>query len=390
MRIRPKLGAMLDAYLTRQLGTLKSQGLFREPADAGAREAVSDAARKAGQTFIDASSNDYLGLAAGVSRETAAAGAGASRLVQGTRREHEALERELADWVGCERALLFSSGYAANAGSVAALAGEDSVLVTDELNHASIIDGCRLARGQVLVTPHLDLAAVDSALSAARMTPIRWVVTESYFSMDGDGPNLAALRAICDRHRAFLIVDEAHGLGVFGKGGAGRCAELGVRPDVLIGGLGKAAGSQGGFVAGSEPLRTYLWNRARTLVFSTAPSPRLCADTLEQVRTARAADPERARLKKNAGDLRERLAGLRVPLVPGSFGPIVAVLVGDAERVVRVAERLRADGILAQPIRPPTVPAGSARLRVTLTASLEPADVERLAERIAAGLEAAG
>lgn len=338
--------------------------------------------------FIDASSNDYLGLA-GVSRETDSPGAGASRLVQGTRAEHEALERTLADWVGFEQALLFSTAYAANAGTVSALAGEDSVLVSDELNHASIIDGCRLARGQVLVTPHLDLGAVDSALSAARMTPIRWVVTESYFSMDGDGPNLAALRAICDRHRAFLIVDEAHTLGVFGRQGAGRCSELGVRPDVLIGGLGKAVGSQGGFVAGSEPVRTYLWNRARTFVFSTAPSPLLCASALQQVQACRAADAARERLHRSIQTFRSRLADLRVPLVGGSFGPITSIVVGDAGRSVELAETLRADGILAQAIRPPTVPAGSARLRVTVTAGLTEAEVEYLAERICAGLQGA-
>src|SRR5688572_12569502 len=175
--------------------------------------------------------------------------------------------------------------------------------------------------------------------------------------MDGDGPNLAALRALCDRHRAFLVVDEAHGLGVFGNGGAGRCAELGVRPDVVIGGLGKAVGSQGGFVAGSELLRTYLWNRARTFVFSTASSPLLCASTLQQVRACRAADHARARLAENVTVLRDRLAGLQVRLAPGSFGPIVAIVVGDGERAFEVARRLRTDGVLAQPIRPPTVPA---------------------------------
>jgi 8-amino-7-oxononanoate synthase len=377
---------MLDAYLTRLIGTLKSQGLFRDPLDAGARAVVAASARASGHPFIDASTNDYLGLATGVSRETSAPGAGASRLVQGTRGEHEALERELADWVGAQTALLFATAYAANAGAMAALAGEDSVLVSDELNHASIIDGCRLARGQVLVTPHLDLAAVEGALSAARSTPIRWVVTESYFSMDGDGPNLPALRALCDRHRAFLIVDEAHALGVFGSGGAGRCAELGVRPDVLIGGLGKAVGSQGGFVAGSEALRTFLWNRARPFVFSTAPAPLLCASALHQVRAARSADLQRARLRENFQALRDRLAGLDVPVADRSFGPIVAIVVGDGERAMQLAAGLRADGILAQAIRPPTVPAGSARLRVTVTAGLVAAEVERLAERIAAGL----
>jgi 8-amino-7-oxononanoate synthase len=373
----------LDAYLARQIGTLKARGLFRDPADAVARAALEGSAQRDGSSLLDASSSDYLGLALGdVSRETPP-GAGASRLVQGTRPEHEALERELADWVGQESALLFTSAYAANVGAIAALGGDESIVISDELNHASIIDGCRLARGEVLVTPHLDLAAVDGALSAARSTPARWVVCESYFSMDGDGPNLPALRALCDRHRAFLVVDEAHALGVFGPAGAGRCAERGVRPDVLIGGLGKAVGSQGGFVAGSAALRTFLWNRARTFVFSTAPSPLLCVDTLRQVRAARAADRQREGLLANAAALRAKLTERGLSIAPGSFGPIIALVLGEPERALRVAAALRARRILAQPIRPPTVPEGTARLRLTVSAAQSPADIERLADALA-------
>ncbi len=375
---------MLDAYLQWQLDALKSRSLYRDPDDAFARREVAAAADAQGDRFIDASSNDYLGLAgASVSRETGAAGAGASRLVQGTRAEHVALEAELASWVGLSSALLFTSAYAANVGTMSALGGDDAVMISDELNHASIIDGCRLARAQVLVTPHLDLAAIDSALSAARSTPLRWVITESYFSMDGDGPNLTALRALCDRHRAFLVVDEAHGLGVFGAGGAGRCAELGVRPDVLIGGLGKAVGSQGGFVAGSAALRAFLWNRARTFVFSTAPSPSLCREARAQVAAARAADPARERLHANVAAFRGALSELGVTVGEGSFGPIVPVWIGDGQRALEAAQRLRARGVLAQPIRPPSVPPGTARLRLTVTAELELDDVKRLAERVA-------
>jgi 8-amino-7-oxononanoate synthase len=373
----------LDAYLTRQIGTLKARGLFRDPSDAAARADLQALAQREGSTLLDASSSDYLGLALGdVSRETPP-GAGASRLVQGTRPQHEALERELADWVGQESALLFTSAYAANVGAIAALAGDESIVISDELNHASIVDGCRLARGEVLITPHLDLTAVDGALSAARSTPVRWVVSESYFSMDGDGPNLPALRALCDRHRAFLVVDEAHALGVFGPAGAGRCAQLGVRPDVLIGGLGKAVGSQGGFVAGSAAVRTFLWNRARTFVFSTAPSPLLCADTLRQVRAARLADLERERLLVNAANLRAKLMERGLSIAPGSFGPIIALVLGDPERALQVATALRARRILAQPIRPPTVPEGTARLRLIVTAAHSPADLERLADAVA-------
>jgi 8-amino-7-oxononanoate synthase len=373
----------LDAYLARQIGTLKARGLFRDPSDAAARADLQALARREGSALLDASSSDYLGLALGdVSRETPP-GAGASRLVQGTRPQHEALERELADWVGQESALLFTSAYAANVGAIAALAGDESIVISDELNHASIVDGCRLARGEVLITPHLDLTAVDGALSAARSTPVRWVVSESYFSMDGDGPNLPALRALCDRHRAFLVVDEAHALGVFGPAGAGRCAQLGVRPDVLIGGLGKAVGSQGGFVAGSAAVRTFLWNRARTFVFSTAPSPLLCADTLRQVRAARLADLERERLLANAANLRAKLMERGLSIAPGSFGPIIALVLGDPERALQVATALRARRILAQPIRPPTVPEGTARLRLIVSAAHSQADLERLADAVA-------
>lgn len=375
---------MLDAYLQWQLDALKSRSLYRDPDDAFARTEVAAAAAAHGEPFVDASSNDYLGLAGrSVSRETGAAGAGASRLVQGTRPEHAALEADLASWVGLPTALLFTSAYAANVGTMSALGGDDAVMISDELNHASIIDGCRLARAQVLVTPHLDLGAIDSALSAARSTPVRWVVTESYFSMDGDGPNLAALRALCDRHRAFLVVDEAHALGVFGERGAGRCAELGVRPDVLIGGLGKAVGSQGGFVAGSAALRAFLWNRARTFVFSTAPSPSLCREAREQVTLARAAEPARQRLHAVVAAFRSALGELGVRVGEGSFGPIIPVWIGDGQRALEVSQRLRARGVLAQPIRPPSVPPGTARLRLTVTADLPLADVRGLAERVA-------
>lgn len=388
-RTRHKAGPMsLDAYLGSKLSALRAQNLFRDPADAAARDVVAATAARLEVPFLDASSNDYLGLAGrrpgNVSRETSPqVGAGASRLVNGGRPEHTALERALADWVKLPEALLFTSGFAANVGTVSALAAEESVVISDQLNHASLIDGCRLARAQVLVVPHLDLAALESALSAARAVPVRWVVTESYFSMDGDGPDLAALRALCDRHRAFLVVDEAHALGVFGPGGAGRCAEQGIVPDVLVGTLGKAVGSQGAFVAGSSTLRTFLWNRARSFVFSTAPSPELCARTLEQVRLVREGDADREKLHHLCSALRQALAERSVPVLASSFGPIVPVVLGTAERALRVADALRAVGILAQPIRPPTVPEGTARLRLTVSTRFTENDVGRLADAVA-------
>jgi 8-amino-7-oxononanoate synthase len=380
----------LDGYLSAQLAALREQGVFRDPSDAGGRAEVARRARELGVEFLDASSNDYLGLGqdsgltsgSAVSRETFPLGAGASRLVQGTHPEHEHLEQALADWVGLDAALLFTSGYAANVGAVSALATAESIVISDSLNHASLIDGSRLARGQVTIVPHRSLSAVEAALAGHRAAAVRWVVTESYFSMDGDTANLAALRALCDRHRAFLFVDEAHALGVFGPSGAGLCAQARIKPDVLVGTLGKAVGAQGAFVAGSELVRTFLWNRARTFVFSTGTSPALAAATRDQVRKARAADDLRARLEDTCARFRARLAESGIPVVRDSVGPLVPVLAGSTARAMNLAHLLRKAGILAQPIRSPTVPEGFERVRITLTATMTPSAVERLADEI--------
>jgi len=341
--------------------------------------------------LLDVSSNDYLGLGRGnVSRETLEAlgrappGGRASRLIFGTHPTHLALERELADWVGQPEALLFSSGYAANVGALASLADRGDAVFSDALNHASIVDGCRLSKADIRVYPHRDLAALDRQLAATPSQGHRWVVSESYFSMDGDSPDLTGLAAVCERHGASLVLDEAHALGVFGPDGAGLASAAGVRPDVLVGTLGKAVGAQGAFVAGSAELRTYLWNRARSLVFSTAPSPILATLTLEQVRRARAANDERARLNEVCRTLRETLDAARVPLLPASHGPIVAIVLGANAAAVAAAAGLAEHGIQARAIRPPTVPDGTARLRITLDATLRPEDVARIADALAA------
>lgn len=309
-------------------------------------------------------------------------GAAASRLIHGTTPEHARLEAELADWVTTESALLFSSTYAANLGLISALGVADSVVISDAANHASLIDGCRLSRAEVRVVPHLDLDALRSALNERRSARAVWVVTEAYFSMDGDGPDLPAMRALCDELDACLIVDEAHSLGVFGTHGAGRCAEAGVRPDVLVGALGKAVGTHGGFVAGSYKLRTFLWNKARSFVFSTAPSPRHAELTSGQVELVRNAEGARLRLAKNSFLLRSRLTEAGLIPAPGSFGPIVSIVLGENQRALRAAARLREVGILAQAIRPPTVAAGAARLRLTVKATFSGEDIQRLAESV--------
>jgi 8-amino-7-oxononanoate synthase len=373
-----------ESLLDEVLEDLRSASLMREPDDGNSRGEVVRAAEQIRQAPLDASSNDYLGFASRpVSRETLGnPGAGASRLIHGSTPEHLQLESELATWVGAESALLFSSTYAANLGLISALGIRGSIILSDAANHASLIDGARLSKAEVQVIPHLDLTALGKALSEQRGARACWVVTESYFSMDGDGPDLPALRALCDEHDACLIVDEAHALGVFGPRGAGRCAELGVKPDVLVGALGKAVGTHGGFVAGARQLRTYLWNKARSFVFSTAPSPQLAALTGVHVQLVKESDALRGALARNTAELRAALQAANLPVAADSFGPIISVNLGDNQRVLAAAAQLRHAGILAQAIRPPTVPTGGARLRLTVKATFTKADLARLASAV--------
>jgi len=377
---------------------LRAEERWREP-DANPRsagEARGQGALEPG-AVLDVTSNDYLGLAdepfdgheagGGLAKVGPALGAGSARLVRGTHPEHRALERELAAWLEFEECLLFSSGYAANVGLVSALAAPGDVVVSDALNHASIIDGCRLSRATVRVVPHRDLGAMQRELaSAAEQDRVCWLVSESYFSMDGNGPDLPALSALCRRFEAGLLVDEAHALGVFGPEGRGLCAAGGVAPDVIVGGLGKAFGSQGGFVASSAAIRSWLWNRARSFVFSTGVSPWLSAATRGRLARLRDADAERQRLAAVARALREQLldAGLRLP--EGQHGPLVPVIVGAEGRALEAAEALRERGFYVQAIRPPTVPAGESRLRISLHAGLSAEAVQSLGEAVIAVL----
>ncbi|XXX75986.1 8-amino-7-oxononanoate synthase [Sorangium sp. So ce134] len=355
-------------HLQDELSELERTGLLRRPP----ATAPSDG-------MLVLCSNDYLGYAAlpWPSEGGAASGAGASRLVSGTHEAHLMAEREIASWLGTDAALLFSSGYAANVGTVSALARPGDVIVSDALNHASLIDGCRLSGAAVEVVPHIDAEAVESALVRGRSARRRWVVTESLFSMDGDSPDLRLLRELCDRHDAALVVDEAHALGIHGPRGAGLCSELGVRPDVLVGTLGKSLGLHGAFVAGSSTLRTYLWNRARSFVFSTGISPMVALASVDRVRRAVADDAGRARLSMVTRQLRAGLHALGAPLLAGSSGPILPWILKSPGAAVEMSQRLAREGILVQAIRPPTVPAGTSRLRITASASLSEADVQR-------------
>lgn len=366
-------GAALD-FLDEALAALAARDLRRT--------------RLRSRDFADAgvlalTSNDYLGYASGrrdypdTDTRSVPSGAGAARLVYGTTPEHDALEDALAAFLGTEDALVFSSGYAANVGLVSSLAGPGDLIVSDRLNHASIIDGCRLARATVAVVPHLDAAAVDRALAAFDGPGRAFVITESYFSMDGDVPDLAALRAITHRHGAALLVDEAHAIGLFGERGRGLAQAAGIVPDATMGTFGKCFGASGAFVAGSNTLIEWLWNRARSFVFSTGISPRLADAASAGLRRLATDDVGRARVLALATQLRRGLRDLGYEVPTASVGPIVPVILGEAARALAVSRGLAAEGVRVIPIRPPTVPAGTARLRVTVHAGLSEADVER-------------
>jgi 8-amino-7-oxononanoate synthase len=338
--------------------------------------------------LLSFSSNDYLGLAshpslveaATASFATQGLGAGAARLVTGNLPAHRDLEATLATFLERPAALAFPTGYQANLGVLTALAGPEDLIASDAANHASLIDGCRLSRARVAIFAHGDAAAAARALATPGSFRRRFLVTESLFSMDGDEAPLAALAQAATAVDAVLVVDEAHALGVCGPGGRGLCAAAGVEPDVLIGTLGKAFGAAGGFVSGSLPLKDLLLNRARTFVFTTAPPPPIAAAAAAGVRLAAGPEGEnrRERLRANATFLTDRLGG-RMPPPPG---PIVPIVVGSDASALAAAAVLRAAGLFVPAIRPPTVPEGTARLRVTLSSEHTQPELELLAQAL--------
>jgi 8-amino-7-oxononanoate synthase len=345
-----------------------------------------------GAPMLSLCSNDYLGLASHPALAAAAAaaaardgfGAGAARLVSGDLPAHRELEAALASFLDRPAALTFPTGYQTNLGVLTALAGRDDLIVSDALNHASLIDGCRLSRARVEVYPHGDAAAAGRLLAAGGQHRRRLLVTESLFSMDGDAAPLAALAEAAAATDSVLVVDEAHAFGILGPGGRGLCAAAGIGPDVLIGTLGKAAGAAGGFIAGSRALRDLLVNRARTFVFTTAMPPPVAAAATAAVGLIAGPEGEhrRARLADRQHALGAALAARGLVAAP-PVGPILPVVLGSEARALAAAAALRARGFFVPAIRPPTVPAGSSRLRVTLSADHELDDLTRFAAALA-------
>jgi len=352
--------------------------------------------RKAERTLRAFCSNDYLGLAdhpdllaaASSAAQTSGFGAGASRLLSGHLRPHEALEAALADLVRLPAALLYSTGYQANLGVVTALAGPEDLIVSDQANHASLIDGCRLSRATVRVYGHLDAGAARDALRNGRFRR-RFLLTESLFSMDGDPAPLSDLAAITSDQDATLIVDEAHALGVLGPDGRGLCQQAGILPDVLVGTLGKAFGAFGGFVAGADVLRRYLINRSRTFIYTTGlPAPVAAAATAGvSLALSEEGQRRRAALAARIQSLRASLARLPLPHpLPDQDGPILPIILGADRAALALSQNLANRGFLLPAVRPPTVPEGTARLRITLSAGHTQADVDELAEALRGAL----
>jgi 8-amino-7-oxononanoate synthase len=348
-----------------------------------------------GRELVNFSSNDYLNLAGDPRLARAAAwaarrygcGAGASALVSGLLPPLRSLESALADWEGAEAALVFSSGFAANLGVLSALAGQDDALFSDELNHASLIDGCRLSRAAVHVYRHLDLEHLQALLrrkaGGARQ---RIIVTDTVFSMDGDLAPLADLLALARRFDCLLLVDEAHATGVFGDQGRG-LTELVSETSresgriIKVGTLSKALGAQGGFVCGSRELIDWLVNAARPYVFSTALAPPIAAAARRALSLVQAEPERRHRLLGLGQSLRQELNRAGFPAT-GSAPHIVPVIVGAAGAAAGLSKRLERKGLIVPAIRPPSVPEGTARLRISLSAGHAEEDVKRLVQAL--------
>ena len=358
----------------------------------------------AGRTYINFASNDYLGLA-DHPRVVAAAeavaceqgwGAGASPLVTGRHVAHARLEARLAEFMETEAALIFPTGFAANLGTIAALVGRGDIVFSDALNHASLIDGCRLSRATIAVYGHNDLDELERQLAAtqSRVARRRLIVTDALFSMDGQAARLVELCDLAERHDAMLLVDEAHTLGVVGAEGRGVCEAVSVegRVSARVATLSKALGSSGGFVAGSAKLIEWLANRARSYVFSTAGTPASAAAAMAALEVIVNEPERRVRLNDNLLWLTNELAaqGWRLSAATSTadngsgsetkpaLGAIVPVIVGDNRQALHLAGQLAERGLWVPAIRPPTVPAGTARLRISLSCAHTPDMLARL------------
>lgn len=343
-----------------------------------------------GKIYLLLAANNYLGLthhpdvrqAAIQAIKSYGTGAGGARLTTGTHPDYLALEAALAAFKGTEAAVVFNTGYMANVGTISAIAGENDVIFSDELNHASIIDGCRLTKARKVMFRHSDMEHLARCLAETACCGRRLIVVDGVFSMDGDIAPLREIVRLAKKYDALTMVDDAHATGVLGYG-RGTAAHLGLegQVDIQMGTLSKALGAEGGYIAGSRRLIDYLVNKARSFIFSTALAPAVIAAALAALRLIAARPELIERLNENSSFMRNGLAaaGLKVS---GGITPILPVVVGGAGTAVRLAEELRQSGLIVTAIRPPTVPEGESRLRITVSAAHDQAELAMAIEKI--------
>ena len=376
-------------HISDELIKIKESGLYR---NLTAVENAQDTHIKIeGKTYLSFCSNNYLGLASHPSVVAAVKdavelygwGAGASRLVSGNMTLHETLENEISKFKKKDAAIVFPTGYMANLGVITSLVSNGDLVICDKLNHASIIDGCRLSGADFRVYAHCNMEKLENILKKSAKYNCKLIVTDSVFSMDGDLAPLPDLVKIAAKYNAMLMVDEAHGTGVFGENGRGVVEhyDLGNEVYVVMGTLSKAIGSLGGYVSGDIDLISYLRNKARTFMYTTALPPAVCAASIAGIKLIQEDPSMRVSLWNNVRLIKDKLNSLNINTI-SSESQIIPILIGDAKKAVKVSKLLYDNGILIPAIRPPTVPANSSRLRMTVMSSHTKHDLERLSQTI--------
>ena len=376
-------------YISDELNKIKKTGLYRELKVIG--NAQESHIEIEGKTFLSFCSNNYLGLANNPSVVEAVKdaveeygwGAGASRLVSGNMTLHERLENVISRFKGKDTALVFPTGYMANLGAISSLVSKGDLVICDKLNHASIIDGCRLSGADFRVYAHCDMEKLENILRKSSRYNRKLIVTDSVFSMDGDLAPLPDIVRIAGKYKAMVMVDEAHGTGVFGRNGRGVVEHFNLNNeiDIIMGTLSKAIGSLGGYVTGDNDLINYLRNKARSFMYTTALPPAVCAASIAAINLIKGDPSIRESLWHNVRFINDNLKLLNFNLI-SSESPIIPILVGDAQKAVDMSKLLYERGILIPAIRPPTVPANSSRLRMTVMSTHTKEDLERLLEAL--------
>lgn len=372
-------------FITDEIKTLKEQGLYRSLKTIEHYDGP--VVTIDGKEFLLFCSNNYLGLAnhPKVIEEAIKAtkkfgfGSGASRLISGNSILHQTLEKEIAKFKNREAALVFPTGYMANVGTISALLNEGDAVIVDRLNHASIIDACRLSKAKILPYPHKDMAGLGKILKKSGSFRKRLIITDSVFSMDGDIAPLPDIIRLAKKYDAMTMIDEAHATGVIGEGGRGLEQHFGLtgQADIVMGTLSKALGSLGGFIAGGKSLIEYLINKSRSFIYTTALPPAACAAALASLQIIEARPEHLRNLWKNVGYLKKELTGLKFNT--GESGtPIIPIIIGDLNKTMELSQYLYDNGIFVSGIRPPTVPKDECRIRLTVMATHTQKDIDKL------------